>query len=181
MQSFPFLWRKTGNSNHPIVLLVSLFQLLHTLHYSCFRLNVNTFFAFLFTKKTNCLNNVDMTVDGREFWLRTDSKLAASGKSLRDLCKDIGVSYFTVNTQRKNHAMPKVEQLLSMCQFLGASVDELVYGVERQDEQIKLTPRVKNIAMHCMIASETDLEIVERVLRIDSEGEKKSDTGSALA
>ena len=41
------------DSNHPVILLVSLFQLHHDLDYSLFKLNVNTFLAFLFTKPTN--------------------------------------------------------------------------------------------------------------------------------
>lgn len=69
-----------------------------------------------------------MEIDGRAFWLRVDSELSKEGRSLSDLCSSINVSYFTVNTQRKNHKLPKVEQLLSMARALGVSMEYLLTG-----------------------------------------------------
>lgn len=69
-----------------------------------------------------------MGIDGRAFWLRVDDRLANAGRSLADLCSSINVSYFTVNTQRKNHKLPKVEQLLMMSRELGMTMEELVTG-----------------------------------------------------
>ena len=85
-----------------------------------------------------------MEIDGRAFWLRVDSELIASECSLRDMCKYIGISYFTINTQRKNHAFPKIEQLLSMANFLHKTVEELVIGKDKN--KIELSPRVMEIA-----------------------------------
>lgn len=69
-----------------------------------------------------------MEIDGRAFWFRVDDRLANAGRSLADLCSSINVSYFTVNTQRKNHKLPKVEQLLMMSRELGMTMEELVTG-----------------------------------------------------
>ena len=120
-----------------------------------------------------------MEIDGRAFWLRVDSELVASESTLRDMCKDIGISYFTVNTQRKNHTFPKIEQLLSMADFLHKTVEELVIGNGKN--KIEFTPRVMNIAMHCMSASEEDLTLVERILRIESPNGEKSSAGGSIA
>lgn len=81
-----------------------------------------------------------MKIDGRAFWLRVDSELASKGQTLGDLCDAIGVSYFTVNTQRKNHSVPKVEQLLGMSQELGLSVEELTSGAS-----IPLSPEARAV------------------------------------
>ena len=120
-----------------------------------------------------------MEIDGRDFWLRVDSELVDAECSLRDMCKDIGISYFTVNTQRKNHAFPKIEQLLFMAEFLNKTVEELVIGKDKN--KIELSPRVTEIAMHCMAASEEDLTLIERILRIDPYSGEKSDGHSMFA
>lgn len=120
-----------------------------------------------------------MKIDGRAFWLRVDSELIASEFTLRDMCKDIGVSYFTVNTQRKNHALPKIEQLLGMANFLHKTVEELVIGKDKN--KIDFPPRVMNIAAHCMVASGEDLTLVERILRIEPDDGEKSSASGAFA
>ena len=44
----------------------------------------------------------------------------------------------------KNHAFPKIEQLLSMANFLHKTVEELVIGKDKN--KIELSPRVMEIA-----------------------------------
>lgn len=56
-----------------------------------------------------------MKIDGRAFWLRVDSELIASEFTLRDMCKDIGVSYFTVNTHRNWGTKAVGEVLMIAC------------------------------------------------------------------
>ena len=69
-----------------------------------------------------------MTIDGRAFWTRVDTLLAARGVTLLELCRTIGTSYYTVNTQRKKSAVPKTEQLFSMAEFFAVDAEELVLG-----------------------------------------------------
>lgn len=73
-----------------------------------------------------------MTIDGRLFWARVDEGLVKSKKTLGDLCCAIGVSYYTVNTQRKRLSLPKTEQLFDMADFLNMSVEELAIGDKRK-------------------------------------------------
>lgn len=79
---------------------------------------------------------------------------------------------------RTDCRIPKADDLLALASGLNTTIEFLLTGEKKKDAYPE---RIQRIIDKCMSAGETDLEIVERVLRIDSEGEKKSDTGSALA
>ena len=66
-----------------------------------------------------------------------------------------------------------------MANFLHKTVEELVIGKDKN--RIDFPPRVMNIAMHCMVASNEDLTLVERVLRIDPNDGEKSSASSGIA
>ena len=112
------------------------------------------------------------------FWERFDNYIAKKGDNLTSFTEKTGIKYKTLSMQRMRHSLPNLEQALIMAKYLGISVNELMSG---KTDSTAYPKRIQRIIDKCMSAGETDLEIVERVLRIDSEGEKKSDTGSALA
>lgn len=116
-----------------------------------------------------------MGLDERAFWLRIDAELERSNLSLGQMCTMLGLSYYTLNTQRKRHTLPKIEQLYGMSQIFNKSIEYLLSGKERDS----FPPRIQNIAIRCLSASEEDLALIERVLRI--EAEKKPEGSEALA
>lgn len=121
-------------------------------------------------------------IDGRQFWLHVDSLIAAKGMSLGDFCKKADMNYNTVSYQRVRRALPKIEQLLGMSEVLGISIEDLVSGKDGYKKPaVIFTPRIMNIASHCMTATEEDLILVERILRIDPPSGEKSSASGAFA
>ena len=70
----------------------------------------------------------NMTIDGFEFWNRVDLLLEKRNVNLGAFAKVINLSYMTLNSQRKRHSLPKLEQLLDMAKFLNTSVEFLATG-----------------------------------------------------
>ena len=85
------------------------------------------------------------------------------------------MNYQSLRDQRTNNRMPKLELACSIAYALHTSVEFLVTGKERDS----FPPRIQNIAIRCLSASEEDLALIERVLRI--EAEKKPEGSEALA
>lgn len=109
-----------------------------------------------------------MEIDGRAFWLRVDSELSKEGRSLSDLCSSINVSYFTVNTQRKNHKLPKVEQLLMMSRELGMTMEELVTGEEYclpQEAKAVIEDNELRLVVKAMMSDRTLLSAMAALVR----------------
>lgn len=115
-----------------------------------------------------------MTFEGRAFWDNIDTLLAERNYTLTDMCNKAGIAYNTVNGQRVRQSIPKLEQLLVMAQFFGTSIESLIMP----NKQI-ISPHLKRIdaiRRACLIASEEDLKLVERILRIDSSRSAKQFT-----
>lgn len=73
-----------------------------------------------------------MKIDGRMFWLRIDSLLLQEKSTLTDMCKALDISYNTINTQRKNSALPKIEQFAGMSVYLHKPMEYLLFGKEEE-------------------------------------------------
>lgn len=121
------------------------------------------------------------TVDGAVFWMNVDAILSDKKITLREFCASTGISYHTISTQRVRHSIPKLEQLLEMGDVLNTSIEKLIYGSKGKEERTIFPARVMTIAMRCMVASEEDLTLVERILRIDPHDGEKSSASGALA
>lgn len=102
--------------------------------------------------------------DGFTFWETIDSFLDERRDNLTQMCEAIGIPYGTVNVQRTRHTIPKLDQLLLMAKYFGKSIEELVYQKEIPDNPH--LQRIERIRRACMIATEEDLALVERILRI---------------
>ena len=107
-----------------------------------------------------------MTFEGKEFWNNIDKLLRDRDLTLTDMCNKTGIAYNTVNGQRVRQSLPKLDQLLSMSRFLGTSMENLI--MPSHDKKSPQMQRIDNIRKACLIASEEDLKLVERILRIDS-------------
>lgn len=75
------------------------------------------------------------------------------------------MNYQSLRDQRTNNRMPKLELACSIAYALHTSVEFLVTGKERDS----FPPRIQTIAICCLSASEEDLALIERVLRIEAE------------
>ena len=113
---------------------------------------------------------------GFYFWKHVD--VSRGNRALADIASEAQINYQSLRDQRTNNRLPKLEDAYALAKELGVTLEFLLTGEKEKDAYPE---RIQRIIDKCMSAGETDLEIVERVLRIDSEGEKKSDTGSALA
>lgn len=130
----------------------------------------------------NCSQDSDMkTVDGAVFWMNVDAILSDRKTTLREFCASTGISYSTISTQRVRHSIPKLEQLLEMGQALNTSIEKLIYGSDYEEDRIVFPARVMTIAMRCITASNEDLTLVERILRIEPDDGEKSSASGAFA
>lgn len=116
---------EVNNSNSPIF---SSFALVHGFIIRLFELKVNTFLTFLFANALKLKIMIFMKINGFEFWNRVDGILDEMKLSLGAFSNAIGLSYMTLNSQRKRHSLPKIEQLLDMAAFLHTSVEFLATG-----------------------------------------------------
>ena len=115
--------------------------------------------------------------DGNEFWQNLSDELDRRGLNNMKLAEKAGLAYRTITTQRNRHTIPGAEQLYRMSVALGVTMEFLLTG---QDTDIATPPRIMRIIEKCRSASDEDLALVERVLRLEPD-EKKSERGGALA
>ena len=67
-------------------------------------------------------------IEPKQFWRRIDDILYQRDENLKTLCEKTEISYNTLGTQRARCSIPKPEQLLSMAQALGVSMEYLLTG-----------------------------------------------------
>lgn len=84
----------------------------------------------------------------------------------------------TYNGWRKRKILPRADECYAIAKALGTSVEYLLTG---EVEQGIYPQRIEIIINRCMVASEEDLSLVERVLRIESEPGEKSNTRGGIA
>lgn len=110
---------------------------------------------------------------GYRFWKNLD--LCKKSRSLTEIAKELSLNYNNLLDQRTSNRLPRLEIAYSLAEALGVSVEYLLTGKERDS----FPPRIQTIAIRCLSASEEDLALIERVLRI--EAEKKPEGSEALA
>lgn len=117
-------------------------------------------------------------LDGYAFWRNVDELLDSLNITYKDLARLTGIEYRAFTSQKSRHSIPKAEQLLEMAAFFNVSVDALLKSDNDESPQSK---RIERIRRACLIASEEDLKLVERILRIDSARSPKQFTFSDSA
>ena len=89
-------------------------------------------------------------------------------KTMRGLCEKTGLDYWNTAQQRSKNIVPKAADLLIISAAVNRSVDYLLTGQEKRD----YPPRIDRIARQCQFfASNEDLMLIERILRLPSEFE----------
>lgn len=101
-----------------------------------------------------------------EIWQRID--LQRQQKPLSTIAEECGIKYQRIKEQRSSNRIPSVLDLYEISKYLGISMEYLVSGSK---ETVIYPLRVRTIADACMKASEDDLKLVERVLRISSKNQ----------
>lgn len=99
-------------------------------------------------------------ISGYEFWKLVDK--FNPYKTMRELAEHAGIEYNHVKQQRADCRMPKVDDLFSLSQTIGKSMEFLVTGGQKQI----YPPRIEAIAAKCLAASSEDIRLVERILRL---------------
>ena len=94
-------------------------------------------------------------------------------KSIGELIRAGNMNYHRITQQRVDGTIPKAEDLLRLSGAMNKSIEFLLTGQER-----KLYPkRIEKIADCCMYrASEEDILLIERVLRIQSPSTEKKES-----
>ena len=113
-----------------------------------------------------------LLMDAYAFWCNLDRILGK--QTLKSISEKAGLNYRTIKNQRSAVRLPGLSDAFMLASALGVSVERLLTGKERDS----FPPRIQTIAMRCLVASDEDLTLIERVLRIDGE---KPEAGSALA
>ncbi len=109
---------------------------------------------------------------GYRFWIRVDKLRATVPCQLIDMATLAGIDYTRIKNQRSANRLPKLEDAYQISRVLNCSIAYLLTGI-REDASIpeKLQPLFD--ALHK--ASDDDLELVRRVLRIEDYEAKSKD------
>lgn len=97
-----------------------------------------------------------------EFWIRYEEVKKKVGISSHQLALKVGINENTMKQWKSKGRIPKAEELIKISKGLGVSIDYLLTGKE-----MGYNERVIAIAQACSRASEEDLQLVERILRIE--------------
>ena len=107
---------------------------------------------------------MNMIVDGNTFWNRVDEELTLSNRTIRDMASSMDIVYGSILDARKRNSIPKIEIIHKVATFLGLPIERLV-----TDSAVpSYLKRIDRIRRACLVATEEDLQLVERILRLDS-------------
>lgn len=77
----------------------------------------------------NTPNIADMSISKRADWfVRLEAAIAASGKTLRQISLEAGLSHGYLHSLISGRRVPSVPHLIKLCTALGISVSEIVDG-----------------------------------------------------
>lgn len=108
---------------------------------------------------------------GYRFWLRVDELRSLRQYQLIDMASEAEIDYTRIKNQRSANRLPKLEDAYQIARVLDCSIAYLLTGAtDGESIPKKLQPFMKALVG----ASEDDLELVRRVLRIEANIEPKS-------
>ena len=106
-------------------------------------------------------------MNGYQFWKHID-EINPYGTVI-ELSKQMGVEYYALKQWRRDSRIPKAEDLYALAKALKKPMEFLLTGEEPRP---LFSSRVMEIADRCMYtASNEDLMLIERILRIPSDFE----------
>jgi len=97
----------------------------------------------------------------RDFWNRVDNLW--SGKPLKDLASSCQVDYVLFLNWRTKHRLPDLVSACNLAKSLGTCAEHLTFGQSSNESRI-----LGDVMSKLRFASEEDVELVKRVLRISS-------------
>lgn len=100
----------------------------------------------------------------REFWMRVDKILVSRKVMLKDIAAGAEIPYQSFTGWRTRHKFPDAQVLIKISQILHASAEYLVTGKEKDPDP----PAYSDIIYSLSNATEEDLMLIRRILRIDS-------------
>jgi len=105
-----------------------------------------------------------MIIDGNTFWRRVDDELSMTDRTIRDMASSMDMVYGSIIDARKRKSIPKIDIIHKISIYLGVSIERLVTDATVPSN----LKRIDNIRRACLVATEEDLQLVERILRLDS-------------
>ena len=109
---------------------------------------------------------------GYRFWIRVDELRSAVPCQLIDMAAIAGIDYTRIKNQRSANRLPKLEDAYQISRVLNCSMSYLVTGIlENSKVPEKIQPFINALSK----ASDDDLELVRRVLRMEEPAGKRKD------
>ena len=105
-----------------------------------------------------------MVVNGDTFWTRVENELISTGRTIKELSASMDIPYSTLIDARRRKSYPRADILYKISRFLGLTVDALLSSSDIPQS----LQRINRIRRACLVATEEDLQLVERILRLDS-------------
>lgn len=110
-----------------------------------------------------------MICTASDFWDRVDMNNPYN--TLTKLIANTNIDYVNLRRQRFDNRIPKTLDVYELSKALGTTMEYLLTGIEEKKEP-PLPPRIRRIVLNLMhIATDEDLLLVERILRIDERKE----------
>lgn len=108
--------------------------------------------------------------NGYEFWKRID-KLRANSQysSMKELSDNVELDYVRIKNQRSDNRIPKAEDVCKLSHALHTTAEFLVTG--KSDDQ--LPSHIREIVNRLLVADSVDLEMIQRILKIEDDDNKK--------
>ncbi len=109
-----------------------------------------------------------MNIEANALWERIDRKNPYT--TLKKLMTEAGVDYSNVKKQRYLERIPCPSDLYNISHALGCSMEFLLTGTEYKSYPERIEKIINNIMYN---ATEEDLLLIERILRIQKPAEKE--------
>ena len=115
-------------------------------------------------------------INRQVFWDRINALVEDAGITYKQLCNDCNLNYPTLKNWRYRHLIPSVEELLSITERLGVSMDYIVTGEEAEafseeailvehDDKLKAVVRACERNPHLLEVIAVTVESMEQVAR----------------
>jgi hypothetical protein len=99
------------------------------------------------------------------FWKRVDD--LKKDITMKAIVERAGLEYEVIRVQRTRNRIPRTTEAVALAGALGTTVEYLITGKTNQSAIVD-TPRVYTIFAKIRQADETTLQLVERVLQIET-------------
>ena len=96
----------------------------------------------------------------------------ANGKSRRDICDDLGFSYYTFTDWIKARKFPRIDKLEMLADYFGIEKSDLIEEKEKSTKNSELSENKKKLMQFIECVPEDKTDLILRVLQSIVEDEK---------